>query len=134
MPGGGTPCINAHNMLALEHAGRPPPPEVADQVARACRTDGFFQLINHGLPFEVLEELQREMRLFFALPKPAKLVVARSKDNPMGYFDSELTKQARDLLWFRRSGSSHPAAGAARQPACAALAAGLLPKLYLHPT
>ncbi|RWW84350.1 hypothetical protein BHE74_00007049 [Ensete ventricosum] len=55
---------------------------VADQdhltiaVAEASREWGIFQLLNHGIPEEVLRELQRVGKEFFELPQEEKEMYA----------------------------------------------------------
>ncbi len=67
-----------------------------DQIDRACRDHGFFLVTNHGLE-DHLEQLQSQAERFFAQPLAVKRKVFRTADNPMGYYDRELTKQKRDL-------------------------------------
>ena len=70
---------------------------VADAVARACREHGFFQIVGHGIPQALIDDVFRQSRRFFGLPMAEKRNLARSKENPRGYYDRELTKNARDL-------------------------------------
>ncbi len=70
---------------------------VAAAVAGACRRWGFFQVVGHGVPSALVERVAAEARRFFALPVAQKRALQRSKDNPRGYYDRELTKNARDL-------------------------------------
>ena len=70
---------------------------VAAAIAGACRNWGFFQVINHGIPAALVERVWAETRGFFALPLAEKRKLLRSKDNPRGYYERELTKNARDL-------------------------------------
>jgi isopenicillin N synthase-like dioxygenase len=65
-------------------------------IDEACREWGFFQVIGHGIDSALLDALRRQMRAFFAQPRAAKQVVARSEVNPWGYYDRELTKNTRD--------------------------------------
>jgi isopenicillin N synthase-like dioxygenase len=65
-------------------------------VDLACRDHGFFLLMGHGLDAE-LTALKEQASSFFALPMAEKRRVSRTVDNPMGYYDRELTKQKRDL-------------------------------------
>jgi isopenicillin N synthase-like dioxygenase len=62
----------------------------------ACREWGFFQVVRHGLPEDVLIGLEGQMRAFFAQPSAVKLAVSRTAANPWGYYDQELTKNTRD--------------------------------------
>lgn len=66
------------------------------QVGKACEEWGFFQVINHGVPQTLIQNLKEEARAFFELPLQKKREVKRSSDNPLGYNDGELTKNVRD--------------------------------------
>lgn len=71
-------------------------PETEAAIDLACRDWGFFQITNHGVDTRLIGDLQRSMRAFFALPKAQKDQVLRTRDNPWGYYDNELTKNVRD--------------------------------------
>ncbi len=68
-----------------------------EQIASACRDWGFFQVLGHGVSDALLEAVWRETQGFFDLPRAVKHAVARSAENPRGYYDRELTKNVRDL-------------------------------------
>jgi len=70
---------------------------IVDEVATAATDFGFFQIINHGLPDELIARVWESTEAFFALPMGAKREIARSKTNSRGYYDRELTKNRRDL-------------------------------------
>ncbi len=70
---------------------------VTAAIAAACRRWGFFQVVNHGIPAPLVDRVWQESRLFFALPMAEKRALSRTKKNPRGYYDRELTKNARDL-------------------------------------
>ncbi|KAK5844220.1 scopoletin 8-hydroxylase-like [Gossypium arboreum] len=55
--------------------------EVANQIVRAAETLGFFQVINHGVPVELLESLKQTAHNFFALP-PERKAVYRKEVSP----------------------------------------------------
>ena len=73
-----------------------PESEVTAQIAQACSTWGFFQVINHGVPWDLVDEFKSESQRFFDLPRNEKLPLKRDSRNARGYFDDELTKQRRD--------------------------------------
>jgi isopenicillin N synthase-like dioxygenase len=73
-----------------------PPAVVAAAVARACAEWGFFHLVGHGLDPALIARVLAEARGFFAAPAEAKRALSRSRDNPWGYYDRELTKTRRD--------------------------------------
>nr|XP_043617288.1 protein DOWNY MILDEW RESISTANCE 6 [Erigeron canadensis] len=43
------------------------------QIGDACRNYGFFQVINHGVPNEIVEKMQQVGREFFELPVEEKM-------------------------------------------------------------
>ena len=61
----------------------------------ACRDHGFFLLSGHGLD-GLIERAWDETRRFFAADRSIKTAIVRDQENPMGYFDRELTKRKRD--------------------------------------
>ncbi len=81
--------------------------EVVDSVVRACRDWGFFQVINHGISRSLQESVWRQMQEFFERPLPEKEAVMRTRENPWGYYNNELTKNQRDrkeVFDFTRDG------------------------------
>ncbi|XP_058728293.1 flavonol synthase 1-like [Vicia villosa] len=66
------------------------------KVGNACEEWGFFQVINHGVPAEVSEKVETEMKRFFELSLEEKKKVKRDAVNAMGYHDAEHTKNIRD--------------------------------------
>ncbi|KAH9789171.1 Feruloyl CoA ortho-hydroxylase 1 [Citrus sinensis] len=47
-------------------------PEVAKSICDAAENWGFFQIVNHGVPLEVLERVKEATHRFFALPAEEK--------------------------------------------------------------
>jgi isopenicillin N synthase-like dioxygenase len=70
-------------------------PAIKD-IAQACQTWGFFQIINHGIVADLIENVWDQTRAMFALPTEKKMSVVRTKDNPWGFYPNELTKNQRD--------------------------------------
>ncbi|KAL2477217.1 2-oxoglutarate (2OG) and Fe(II)-dependent oxygenase superfamily protein [Forsythia ovata] len=66
------------------------------EIGDACKNWGFFQVINHGVPLKFREKIELSARKFFALSKEEKKKVSRDEANPLGYFDTEHTKNVRD--------------------------------------
>lgn len=62
---------------------------------RACRDHGFFLLTGHGLD-ELIEQTWAQAREFFTADRERRLAVERDDQNPLGWFDRELTKRKRD--------------------------------------
>ena len=71
-------------------------PEFVPQLLQACSTWGFFQLVNHGIPPELVTAFRDAAARFFALPFEQKVRLKRDSRNARGYFDDELTKRRRD--------------------------------------
>jgi isopenicillin N synthase-like dioxygenase len=67
-----------------------------DQIAQACKTWGVFQVINHGIPAAHIAEVWKQARALFALPTEEKHALLRSRQNPWGFYNNELTKNQRD--------------------------------------
>jgi isopenicillin N synthase-like dioxygenase len=87
--------MNAMHVPVLDVA-RLDDPATLRALDRACREWGFFQVTGHGLDPRLLRGLLDAAHRFFALPAAAKERIARSADNPWGFFDRELTKNTRD--------------------------------------
>lgn len=68
----------------------------ADQIAAAARDWGFFQVVNHGVPQELIDATWRETEAFFHQPAEIKEAIMRTRENPWGYYNNELTKNQRD--------------------------------------
>ena len=66
------------------------------QIAAACREWGFFQVVNHGIPENLIDATWRETAAFFTGPQRVKDAIMRTRENPWGYYNNELTKNQRD--------------------------------------
>jgi isopenicillin N synthase-like dioxygenase len=66
------------------------------EIANACREWGFFQVINHNVPADLIAETWAQTRQFFAQASSGKEALMRTRDNPWGYYNNELTKNQRD--------------------------------------
>ncbi len=66
------------------------------QVHEACRDWGFFQIVGHRVPADLLTATHAAMRAFFQLPIEAKRAIERTATNSWGFYDRELTKNTRD--------------------------------------
>jgi isopenicillin N synthase-like dioxygenase len=65
------------------------------ELDRACREHGFFLVIGHGVD-DLIERTWEQTRRFFAADPEVRRRIIRSEENPLGYFDRELTKRRRD--------------------------------------
>ncbi len=67
-----------------------------EEIARACREWGFFQVVNHNIAAELIDEVGHTTRKFFRQSLDSKESILRSMGNPWGYYNHELTKNQRD--------------------------------------
>ena len=65
------------------------------ELDAACRDHGFFLLVGHGLD-SVIAETWAETERFFDAPREIRTAIRRDEQNPLGWFDRELTKRVRD--------------------------------------
>eukprot|EP01018_Ginkgo_biloba_P000343 Gb_33799 [translate_table: standard] len=66
------------------------------EVEKACKEWGFFVVINHGVPTDLIRKVRSTAAEFYALPLKEKRKVRRDEQNALGYFDNELTENVRD--------------------------------------
>ncbi|KVH98026.1 Non-heme dioxygenase N-terminal domain-containing protein [Cynara cardunculus var. scolymus] len=92
------PVINLEDLNAIKHVGH------------ACKTWGVFQLINHGIPTDLLNNMEASGRKLFSLPIQQKLKAARSPDGLSGYGVARISSFFPKLMWsegFTIIGSPH---------------------------
>ncbi|OAY29432.1 protein DMR6-LIKE OXYGENASE 2 [Manihot esculenta] len=70
--------------------------ELVSKIGEACKNYGFFQVINHGVPLELRQKTEKVAKEFFDQSMEEKRKVKRNEVDPMGYYDSEHTKNVRD--------------------------------------
>lgn len=74
-------------------------PNAQDLIGCACKTWGAFQVINHGVPQRVLDEVENAGRSLFSLPLQQKLKAARAPDGVTGYGPARISSFFPKLLW-----------------------------------
>ncbi|XVF18730.1 hypothetical protein REPUB_Repub11eG0048200 [Reevesia pubescens] len=67
--------------IDLSKLNGPDHDEVAKEIVRAAENLGFFQVVNHGLPIDLLESLKETAHRFFSLP-PERRAVYRAEVSP----------------------------------------------------
>ncbi|CAA6673839.1 unnamed protein product [Spirodela intermedia] len=85
--------------------------ETTRLVKKACEKHGFFQVINHGVEAELLEEARRLMVPFFEMPLKEKQRAQRKNGESYGYASSFSGRFSSRLPWkesmsFRHAPSS----------------------------
>lgn len=80
----------------VDNAESPAAQDAVQRIAAAATEWGFFQVVNHGIAATLIDDTWRETVRFFAQPAAVKDTVMRSRDNPWGYYNNELTKNQRD--------------------------------------
>ncbi|RDX94950.1 1-aminocyclopropane-1-carboxylate oxidase-like 11, partial [Mucuna pruriens] len=66
------------------------------EIGSACKEWGFFQVINHGVPLTLRQRVENASRMFFAQSLEEKKKLSRNETSPMGYYNTEYTKNVRD--------------------------------------
>ncbi|KAJ0959976.1 hypothetical protein J5N97_000266 [Dioscorea zingiberensis] len=69
------------------------------KLSLACEHWGFFQLINHGVPNEVIEKMKIAMGEFFQLPLEAKKAYGQPPDSVEGYGQAFVVSEDQKLDW-----------------------------------
>ena len=89
----GVPVIDIGD---LRDGRRDPTLASIQSIADACSEWGFFQVVNHGIEQNVIDAMWAQTRAFFAWSPADKEALMRTRDNPWGYYNNELTKNQRD--------------------------------------
>ncbi|XP_066382741.1 2-oxoglutarate-dependent dioxygenase 11-like isoform X2 [Miscanthus floridulus] len=78
---------------------------VEEEVARlrfACEDWGFFQLVNHGIPDEIITNIRSDIQSFFQLPLKVKCAYAQVPGSLQGYGQSFVASEGQKLDWCDR--------------------------------
>ncbi|XP_059298413.1 codeine O-demethylase-like [Lycium ferocissimum] len=65
----------------------------------ACKEWGFFQLLNHGITKEVMQNVKKAVSRFFELPLIEKKKYAMEKDDLHGYGQAFVHSEEQTLEW-----------------------------------
>ncbi|WCJ18769.1 2-oxoglutarate (2OG) and Fe(II)-dependent oxygenase superfamily protein [Euphorbia peplus] len=76
-------------------------PKIAESVCEAAEKFGFFQLVNHGIPLEILDGLKAATQRFFGLPAEEKKKYSKelSPTNNIRYGTSFSPDSEKSLEW-----------------------------------
>lgn len=74
-------------------------PNAMQLMKNACVECGMFQIINHGIDTELLQQLENESRKLFALPLEQKLKALRSASNAGGYGYLPISPFFSKFMW-----------------------------------
>ncbi|KAE8703372.1 putative molybdopterin cofactor sulfurase [Hibiscus syriacus] len=87
--------------IDLSRLDGPDHDEVVNQIVRAAETLGFFQVINHGVPIELLDSLKQTAHNFFGLPAERKAVYRKevSPSPLVKYGTSFVPEKEKALEW-----------------------------------
>ncbi|KAH8482689.1 hypothetical protein H0E87_029952 [Populus deltoides] len=74
-------------------------PDAVKLVGHACETWGVFQVINHGIPLDIIDEVESEARRLFSLPTGHKLKALRSPGGATGYGLARISPFFSKKMW-----------------------------------
>ncbi|WVZ71468.1 hypothetical protein U9M48_020053 [Paspalum notatum var. saurae] len=95
LAGGAIPVVDLGRLMDPQSSEE----ELAN-LGSACQNWGFFQLINHGVPEEVIEDVKRDLSEFFKLPLEAKKAFAQVPGGGLeGYGQSFVFSDTQKLDW-----------------------------------
>lgn len=73
--------------------------EESAKLKMACENWGFFQLVNHGIAEEMLDQLKADVTEFFKLPLEEKKAFAQLPGELEGYGQAFVTSEEQKLDW-----------------------------------
>ncbi|OEL30228.1 S-norcoclaurine synthase 1 [Dichanthelium oligosanthes] len=74
-------------------------PEECAKLGSACQQWGFFQLINHWVPDEVICNLRKDIAEFFKLPLETKKAYSQLPNSLVGYGQVFVVSEKQKLVW-----------------------------------
>ncbi|KAM7275397.1 hypothetical protein ACFE04_017263 [Oxalis oulophora] len=75
-------------------------PRATQLIRSACEKWGVFQVINHGISLDLLDQAERETMKLFALPAARKNLAARTPEDSSGYGLVLMPPFFREFMWF----------------------------------
>lgn len=68
-------------------------------IGRACKEWGVFQITSHGVPRDLMTDVERAGKDLFSLPLQEKMKVARKPDGVSGYGVARISSFFPKLMW-----------------------------------
>ncbi|GAB4828338.1 hypothetical protein Ancab_035333 [Ancistrocladus abbreviatus] len=75
-------------------------PHSPELIKRACEEWGVFQITNHGVPMQLIADMEAEARQLFSLPLEQKVRALRSLDGMTGYGQARMSPFHPKRFWF----------------------------------
>lgn len=76
-------------------------PDVQDSIFDAATKWGFFQIVNHGIPFKVLDDLKASVHRFFELPVEEKKYVKENSPPEVVRLATSFSPHAESVLEWK---------------------------------
>ncbi|KAF0928704.1 hypothetical protein E2562_006127 [Oryza meyeriana var. granulata] len=73
--------------------------EETTKLGSACQQWGFFQLINHGVPEDVIRDMRKDIAEFFRLPLETKQTYSQLPNSIEGYGQAFVVSEEQNLDW-----------------------------------
>jgi len=80
---------------------------VVEEIRRACEENGFFQIVNHGVPEKVMKNMMGIAKEFFEMPVEDRACLYSEDTSKMALFSTSLDIH-RDKVLFWRDYLRHP--------------------------
>ncbi|CAL4967689.1 unnamed protein product [Urochloa decumbens] len=97
-PGSSPSCAGAIPVVDL---GGDDPDRIVKQIMDAGREFGFFQVINHGVPEQVITSMVASAEEFFRLPAEEKMALYSTDSKKLPRFHTSLGYEEEKLLYWR---------------------------------
>ncbi|CAM8993211.1 unnamed protein product [Rhodiola kirilowii] len=96
------PCLDEIPVIDLSKLLKLNSKEFRNEISKlgnSCRDWGFFQVINHGIDLELLEQIEKVGMEFFMLPLEEKLKYQMSAGTVQGYGQAFVFSEDQKLDW-----------------------------------
>ncbi|KAF7090812.1 hypothetical protein CFC21_093507 [Triticum aestivum] len=94
--------VNGKGALPVVDLGGDDDGRIAEEIVRAGREFGFFQVVNHGVPEEVMGAMMRAAEEFFALPADEKMAYYSNDRKKLPRFHTSLRNgTGEEVLYWR---------------------------------